>query len=97
MRKKGIAMKAVHTKSIRREIQDRVLSLPSKLRQVDTQGRRISAFQGPPLQGKALGLLVHRLLTLKTDVGVDTSVLDVFPLTAIMRRGLPKDFPSSEW
>lgn len=73
MRKKGIAMKAVHTKSIRREIQDRVRSLPSKLRQVDTQGRRISAFQGPPLQGKALGLLVHLLLTLKTGVGVDTS------------------------
>lgn len=36
------------------EIQDRVLSLPTKLRWVDTQGRGISAFQEPPLQGKAL-------------------------------------------
>lgn len=90
-------MKAVHTKHVRRGIQDRVLSLSSKLRWVDTQGRRISALQGPPLQGKALELLVHLLLMLKTGVGVDTSVLDVFPFTAIMKRGLPKDFPYSEW
>lgn len=89
--------KAVHTKSVRREIQDRVLYLPSKLWWVDTQGRRISAFQGPPLQGKALELLVHLLLTFKSGVGVDTSVLDLFPLTAIMKRGLPKDFPYFEW
>lgn len=79
------------------EIQDKVLSLPRKLWWADTQGRRISAFQGPPLQGKALELLVHLLLMLKTGVGVDTSVLDVFPHTAIMKRGLPKDFPCSEW
>lgn len=64
---------------------------------MDTQGRRISAFQGPPLQGKALELLVHLLLTFKSGVGVDTSVLDLFPLTAIMKRGLPKDFPYFEW
>lgn len=97
MRKKGMDMKAVHTKSVRREIQDRVLSLPSKPWWVDSQGRRISAFQGPPLQGKALELLVHLLLTLKSGEGVDTSGLDVFPLTAIMKRGLPKDFPYLEW
>lgn len=48
-------MKAVHTKSIRREIQDRVLSLPSKLRQVDTQGRRISAFQDHHCKGRLWG------------------------------------------
>lgn len=61
------------------------MSLPSKLQQVDTQGRRTSAFQESPLHGKALGLPVPLLPTVKTGAGVEMSVLDVFLLTAIMR------------